>query len=156
MGENFPLVRVLRLERNLGFGAANNLAARSLPGQALLLLNPDAVLVADAAAVMLRALADNPRRGAISPRIDRPDGTLDAACRRSFPTPLTALWPRHSRLAWPNRSTPITARGRSFRPARTAAMRSARCAGSIWNVRGSTSTNTGVAPSTSGTSAVAV
>jgi GT2 family glycosyltransferase len=92
VGENFPLVRVLRLERNLGFGAANNLAARSLPGQALLLLNPDAVLVADAAAVMLRALADNPRRGAISPRIDRPDGTLDAACRRSFPTPLTALW----------------------------------------------------------------
>jgi GT2 family glycosyltransferase len=92
VGENFPLVRVLRLERNLGFGAANNLAARGLPGQALLLLNPDAVLVADAAAVMLRALTDNPRRGAISPRIDRPDGTLDAACRRSFPTPLTALW----------------------------------------------------------------
>ncbi len=92
VGENFPLVRVLRLERNLGFGAANNLAARGLPGQAFLLLNPDAVLVADAAAVMLRALTDNPRRGAISPRIDRPDGTLDAACRRSFPTPLTALW----------------------------------------------------------------
>ncbi|HVB53372.1 MAG TPA: glycosyltransferase family 2 protein [Candidatus Acidoferrales bacterium] len=92
VAERFPQVRLLRLDRNLGFGAANNLAARDLPGRALLLLNPDAVLVEDALVVMLRALDENPRRGAISPRIDRPDGRLDAACRRSFPTPLTALW----------------------------------------------------------------
>ena len=56
----------------------------------------------------------------------------------------------------PNRSTPTIARGRSTPAAATVAMRSRRCATSIWNVAGSTSTNTGVAPSTSGTSAVAV
>jgi len=92
VGECFPTVRLLRLDHNLGFGAANNLAVRGLPGQAILLLNPDAVLVADALAEMQRALEGDSRRGAISPRIDRPDGRLDAACRRSFPTPLTALW----------------------------------------------------------------
>lgn len=92
VAERFPQVHLHRLESNLGFGGANNLAARDLPGRALLLLNPDAVLVGDALAVMAGALAQNPRRGAISPRIDRPDGRLDAACRRSFPTPLTALW----------------------------------------------------------------
>jgi hypothetical protein len=92
VGESFPEVRLLRLDRNLGFAAANDLAARNLPGEALLLLNPDAVLVGNALAVMRAALVEDPRRGAISPRIDRPDGRLDAACRRSFPTPLSALW----------------------------------------------------------------
>ena len=92
VAERFPQVRLCRLDRNLGFAAANNLAARDLPGRALLLLNPDAVLRGDALSVMLAALAADPHRGAISPRIDRPDGRLDAACRRSFPTPLTALW----------------------------------------------------------------
>jgi GT2 family glycosyltransferase len=92
VAEQFPSVGLLRLTSNLGFAAANNLAAKELPGQALLLLNPDAVLVGDAALGMLRALAEDPHRGAISPRIDRPDGSLDAACRRTFPTPLIALW----------------------------------------------------------------
>ncbi|MGH7642818.1 MAG: glycosyltransferase family 2 protein [Candidatus Dormibacteria bacterium] len=92
VAEQFPSVRLLRMKRNVGFASANNLAAQELPGDALLLLNPDAVLVGDALAVMLRALGDQPQRGAVSPRIDRPDGRLDAACRRSFPTPLTALW----------------------------------------------------------------
>ncbi len=90
--ERFPGVRLLRLERNLGFARANNLAARGLPGSSLLLLNPDAELGEGALSTMLRALAAEPRRGAVSPRIDRPDGRLDAACRRSFPDPLTALW----------------------------------------------------------------
>lgn len=92
VAERFPATRLVRLERNLGFGAANNLAARGLPGGALLLLNPDAVLIDDALAAMLRALAADPLRAVISPRIDRPDGSLDQACRRTFPRPLIAFW----------------------------------------------------------------
>jgi GT2 family glycosyltransferase len=102
----FPSVRLLRLKRNLGFAAANNLGAKQLGGESLLLLNPDAVLVGDAVQGMLRALADDPRRGAISPRIDRPDGSLDAACRRTFPTPLIAFW----RLAGLSRLRPASTR----------------------------------------------
>jgi GT2 family glycosyltransferase len=102
----FPSVRLLRLKRNLGFAAANNLGAKQLGGDSLLLLNPDAVLVGDAVQGMLRALADDPRRGAISPRIDRPDGSLDAACRRTFPTPLIAFW----RLAGLSRLRPASTR----------------------------------------------
>ncbi|MFZ0995341.1 MAG: glycosyltransferase family 2 protein [Candidatus Dormiibacterota bacterium] len=102
----FPSVRLLRLKRNLGFAAANNLAAKELGGKSLLLLNPDAVLAGGAVQVMLRALAEDPHRGAISPRIDRPDGSLDAACRRTFPTPLIALW----RLAGLSRLRPASTR----------------------------------------------
>lgn len=92
VAQEFPEVRLVRLQQNLGFAAANNLAAKDLEGSALLLLNPDAVLVEDAAQMMLKALAEDPRRAAISPRIDRPDGRLDAACRRTFPTPMIAFW----------------------------------------------------------------
>jgi len=92
VAEEFPEVRLVRLQQNLGFAAANNLAAKDLEGSALLLLNPDAVLVDDAVQTMLKALAEDPRRAAISPRIDRPDGRLDAACRRTFPTPMIAFW----------------------------------------------------------------
>jgi GT2 family glycosyltransferase len=106
VAEQFPSVRLLRLTSNLGFAAANNLAARELPGQALLLLNPDAVLVGEAVPAMLQALTADPRRGAISPRIDRPDGSLDAACRRTFPTPLIAFW----RLAGFSRLRPGSSR----------------------------------------------
>jgi hypothetical protein len=104
--EQFPSVGLLRLKRNLGFAAANNLAAGELTGKALLLLNPDAVLVGDALQVMLRALVEDARRGAISPRIDRPDGSLDPACRRTFPTPLIAFW----RLAGLSRLRPRSTR----------------------------------------------
>ncbi|HUY25330.1 MAG TPA: glycosyltransferase family 2 protein, partial [Candidatus Saccharimonadales bacterium] len=104
--DQFPSVRLIRLNANMGFAAANNLGARELPGQALLLLNPDAVLVGEAARVMLGALTEDPRRGAISPRIDRPDGSLDAACRRTFPSPAIAFW----RLAGLSRLRPGSTR----------------------------------------------
>ncbi|MGH7610778.1 MAG: glycosyltransferase family 2 protein [Candidatus Dormibacteria bacterium] len=92
VAQEFPSVRLIRLERNLGFARANNLAARQAAPGDLLLLNPDARLGEGALATMRAALAADPRRGAISPRIDRPDGSLDRACHRSFPTLLSAFW----------------------------------------------------------------
>ncbi len=88
----FPRVRLLEPGRNLGFGAATNLGARGTGGEALLVLNPDAELEPGALSAMLEALAADPGRGAVSPRVLRPDGRLDPACRRSFPTPQVALW----------------------------------------------------------------
>ena len=88
----YPGVRLLVGARNRGFAAAVNRGARESGGEALLLLNPDAQLAAGALGEMLRALAADPRRGAISPRVLRPDGRLDPACRRTFPSPTVALW----------------------------------------------------------------
>ena len=42
--ERFPQIRLHALDENLGFGAANNLAAAEARGQYLLLLNPDTVV----------------------------------------------------------------------------------------------------------------
>ena len=41
----FPDHRLIRAERNLGFAAANNLAAREARGDFLLLLNPDTLVL---------------------------------------------------------------------------------------------------------------
>ena len=42
IAETFPHVRLIRLDRNIGFGAAVNRAAAEATGTYLLLLNPDA------------------------------------------------------------------------------------------------------------------
>ena len=87
-----PDVRLLAEPRNLGFAAAVNHGARSTDGEFLMLLNPDAELQPGALREMLGALAADRRRGAVSPRVVRPDGRLDPACRRQFPSPQVALW----------------------------------------------------------------
>jgi N-acetylglucosaminyl-diphospho-decaprenol L-rhamnosyltransferase len=43
LGESFPGVRVIRLEQNVGYSRAINLAAREATGDALVLLNDDSV-----------------------------------------------------------------------------------------------------------------
>ncbi len=57
-----------------------------------LLLNPDTELPPTALADMVAFLDARPHAGVAGPRLIRPDGSLDLACRRSFPTPEVALY----------------------------------------------------------------
>jgi N-acetylglucosaminyl-diphospho-decaprenol L-rhamnosyltransferase len=86
----FPAVRLLR-RGNIGFSAANNLVLRESEAEAVLLLNPDTEVYAgtlDAALARLRADA---RIGMVGCKLVTESGELDHACKRSFPTPLSAL-----------------------------------------------------------------
>ncbi|MEM7019409.1 MAG: glycosyltransferase family 2 protein [Pseudomonadota bacterium] len=56
-------------ERNLGFGAACNLAYQQASGDWILLLNPDAWLAQGAAQTLYEFLKANPEAGAVSPRV---------------------------------------------------------------------------------------
>jgi GT2 family glycosyltransferase len=96
----FPQVRLIEAE-NRGYAAGNNLGLRAFgpeggrpftPPRYLLLLNPDTVLPPAALAEMVTFLDQRPRAGAAGPRLVRLDGSLDKACRRSFPTPEVALY----------------------------------------------------------------
>ena len=90
--KTYPDVKVVRLERNLGFGRANNAGLEHCTGEFILLLNPD-VLVKDGCVTELAAfLKSHPDAGAAGPRIERPDGRLDLAARRSFPSPSNAFY----------------------------------------------------------------
>jgi N-acetylglucosaminyl-diphospho-decaprenol L-rhamnosyltransferase len=97
----FPEVIVLENAQNIGYAAANNLGLRRLgfgqpcapeaPRYALL-LNPDTELPSDALRAMIARLDADPKIGAGGPRLVLPNGKLDLACRRSFPTPEVAMW----------------------------------------------------------------
>jgi len=110
----FPQVRLIESGHNGGYAYANNLGLRAFgftdhqarPGDTplrppgapfplpryVLLLNPDTVLPQDALAQMLVLMDARPDAGVVGPKLVRLDGSLDLACRRSFPTPEISLW----------------------------------------------------------------
>jgi GT2 family glycosyltransferase len=99
----FPQVRLIVNAENVGYPSANNQGLRAFgfvqpatpnsqtPGFALL-LNPDTELPSDALARMLDFMTEHPDAGVAGPRLVLHDGSLDLACRRSFPTPEVSLY----------------------------------------------------------------
>lgn len=86
----FPSVRLLRRE-NIGFSAANNLVLRESEARAVLLLNPDTEVYAGTLDAALARLWSEQRVGIVGVKLVTESGALDHACKRSFPTPLSAL-----------------------------------------------------------------
>jgi N-acetylglucosaminyl-diphospho-decaprenol L-rhamnosyltransferase len=74
--DRYPHVRVFPQQENLGFSAANNLAAAKATGEALLLLNADAWLEAGALDLLAKCLAERPGVALVAPRLCYPDGRL--------------------------------------------------------------------------------
>ncbi len=68
------------------------LATPNTPPRYALLLNPDTELPPTALADMVAFLDARPQAGVAGPKLVRPDGSLDLACRRSFPTPEVSLY----------------------------------------------------------------
>lgn len=101
----FPQVHRILNPDNRGYPAANNQGLRLLgfPDGAdaprfALLLNPDTELPPDALAKMLAFMDAHPEAGVVGPKLVRQDGSLDLACRRSFPSPEVSFY-RFSGLA---------------------------------------------------------
>ncbi len=129
----FPETRLIESPVNGGFSYANNLGLRaygfgvraeeaqrdtnsSRPSSSgrwsdlpryVLLLNPDTVLPVEGLEMMLGFMDEHPEAGAAGPKLVLEDGSLDLACRRSFPTPqvamyrmlgLSKLFPNHPRF----------------------------------------------------------
>lgn len=106
----FPQVGLIESPVNGGFSYANNLGLQacgfggtgssrissitnspSTPRYALL-LNPDTVLPPEGLAMMLEFMEEHPEAGVAGPKLVLEDGSLDLACRRSFPTPQVAMY----------------------------------------------------------------
>jgi N-acetylglucosaminyl-diphospho-decaprenol L-rhamnosyltransferase len=91
VARDFPDVRLIASDRNVGFSAGNNLGIRGRGGTYVLALNPDSRMTPGA----LDTLADlmDVRRdvGICGCELVREDGTLDHAAKRSFPTILGSL-----------------------------------------------------------------
>ncbi|HKP51962.1 MAG TPA: glycosyltransferase family 2 protein [Chloroflexia bacterium] len=63
-----------------------------MPCDYVLFLNPDTVLPADALDVTVGYMEEHERVGILGPKVVKLDGTLDLACRRSFPTPASSFY----------------------------------------------------------------
>jgi len=102
----FPQVRLIESRVNGGYAYANNLGLRAMGFDArraadsspfsypryVLVLNSDTILPPSALREMLAFMDAHPEAGAAGPRLVLPNGRLDRACRRSFPTPEVAFY----------------------------------------------------------------
>jgi len=112
--QEFPQVDLLVSPVNGGYAYGNNLALRRFapfgpetPPRYVLLCNPDVVVPPTAISEQVAFLERYPEVGIVGPKLLRADGSLDLACRRSFPTPevaayrllgLSQLFPRSPRF----------------------------------------------------------
>jgi len=97
----FPQAMLIASAVNGGYPYGNNLGLRALgldrgagpeaPRYGLL-LNPDTELPPDALCAMTAFMDADRRIGMAGPKLVLPDGSLDLACRRSFPTPDVAIY----------------------------------------------------------------
>jgi GT2 family glycosyltransferase len=84
-------VRIMENTANLGFASANNQALARATGDEVLFLNPDCLMGPETLAHMSRAMEGHPEAGMAGCLILNPDGTEQAGCRRSVPTPRKAF-----------------------------------------------------------------
>lgn len=91
VSSRFPEVKLIASKENLGFAKANNLGMDAARGQVIALVNPDTLIRDDTFQVCLDYLHAHADVGMVGCKILNPDGSLQLACRRSFPTPGVAL-----------------------------------------------------------------
>ncbi len=87
----FPSVRLIASRTNLGFARGNNAGLKHARGEFVLLINPDTIVQEDTLRTMVAFMRTHPDAGLAGCTILNPDGSLQLACRRSFPTPWVAF-----------------------------------------------------------------
>jgi N-acetylglucosaminyl-diphospho-decaprenol L-rhamnosyltransferase len=89
--EQFAETELRVLDRNAGFAAATNLALREGDGDYVLVLNPDTAVPKGSLDRLVELMESRPEIGIAGCRLVRPDGSLDHAAKREFPTVVSAL-----------------------------------------------------------------
>jgi N-acetylglucosaminyl-diphospho-decaprenol L-rhamnosyltransferase len=87
----FPQVKLIRSDENLGFSRANNLAARSGAGRYFLLLNSDTVVLDNAIGEVVRFADERSDTGVLGGRTLFADGSLNLNSCHGVPTPWSLL-----------------------------------------------------------------
>jgi GT2 family glycosyltransferase len=85
--EKFPEVIVIQNDANFGFAKANNIGFRRSLGRYICFINSDIMVLENCINSLVEFIDRNPIIGILSPRLLRPDLSLNSNCRK-FPT----LW----------------------------------------------------------------
>lgn len=87
IGKEYPWVRLIANDDNLGFARANNIAIRQSVGEYVLLLNPDTIVAEQTLRQAVDFMDAHPKAGGVGVRMHNADGTLAPESRRAIPTP---------------------------------------------------------------------
>ena len=89
----FPEVRLLLSDRNIGFGAGMNLAMKHAVGRYLFVFNPDIAITDHALDELMKYMDTHQDVGMVAPRLSNPDQSLQYSCYR-FMGPSIILYRR--------------------------------------------------------------
>ena len=83
----YPWVRLIENQKNMGFSRANNIAIREARGEYVLLLNPDTIVEEATLREVLRFMDEHLKAGGAGVMMHNADGSLAPESRRALPTP---------------------------------------------------------------------
>ncbi|AIQ71274.1 glycosyltransferase family 2 protein [Paenibacillus graminis] len=92
ISREFPGVMLIANSENVGYARANNQGMEVASGRYVLLLNSDTVVRKDTLQIMISFMDSRPDLGASGCKVILPDGSLDKACKRGFPTPSASFY----------------------------------------------------------------
>jgi GT2 family glycosyltransferase len=92
LNTKYTQVRWIRLKQNVGFSRANNIGIQN-SGQSeyIFFLNPDTIINKYTLIGLVRFMDNYYDAGISTPYVSLPDGNIDDACHRGFPTPWNAI-----------------------------------------------------------------
>ena len=82
---NSDLIKFIANSENKGFSYANNLAIKKSNAKYVLLLNSDTIIIENCLEKCLNYIKSDKKIGALGCKVLLPNGSLDKACKRSFP-----------------------------------------------------------------------
>lgn len=88
---SYPHLHLIANSRNVGFGRANNQAARQAKGKYILFLNPDTLLTENTLGDCIKFADTRSDLGGLGVRMIKADGAFAFESRRGLPTPWTAF-----------------------------------------------------------------
>lgn len=84
-------IKLIKNRENFGFSKANNIGIRQANGRYLLFLNPDTIVYPSTLEMMVGFMDKNKDAGVSTCRVLMPNGEIDDASHRGFPTPWNAF-----------------------------------------------------------------
>lgn len=87
----FPKVRFIQCEKNVGFARANNLGVAQSQGNCVLFLNPDTEVIGNSLTRLIQTLNQFPNAGIVGAKLMNSDGTVQTSCIQSVPTVLNQV-----------------------------------------------------------------
>ncbi|OBQ19853.1 glycosyltransferase family 2 protein [Anabaena sp. AL93] len=76
LNDKFPNIKLIKLPKNVGFGAGNNAGAKVAKGEFIFLLNTDTIVESNILPHLIELMSENTDVGIIGPKLLFPDGSF--------------------------------------------------------------------------------